>query len=149
MPRRTRDALTLDLFDVPTPTAPIAAALDIDVPLRAALSDALKHADLDRWGVAAEMSRLTGRDISKFMLDAYTAESRTDHNFPMRYAAAFEVATNSYCLNNLLGKVRGCKVLVGEEALLAELGRIDQMEVELRQQKAALKRYLGEKQCQK
>lgn len=142
MSRRLRDALTLDLFQVPTPTAPAAGNLDLDVPLREALSDALKHADHDRWQVAAEMSRLTGREISKYMLDAYTAESRSDHNFPFRYAAAFEVATGSYCLSHLLAKVRGCKVLVGEEALLAELGRIEQMEADLKQQKTALKRYL-------
>lgn len=142
MSRRLRDALTLDLFQVPAPTAPTAGNLDLDVPLRAALSDALKHCDLDRWQVAAEMSRLTGREISKYMLDAYTAESRSDHNFPFRYAAAFEVATGSYCLTNLVAKARGCKVLVGDEALLAELGRIEQMEAELKQQKTALKRYL-------
>lgn len=142
MARRIRDALTLDLFDVPHAQAPTPGNLDLDVDLRHALSDALKHSDLDRYQVAAEMSRLTGRDISKYMLDAYTAESRTDHNFPIRYAAAFEQATGSYCLTNLLAKARGCKVLVGDEALLAELGRVEQMEAELKQQKAALKRYL-------
>lgn len=85
---------------------------------------------------------MTGRDISKYMLDAYTAESRSDHNFPFRYAPAFEVATDSYCLTNLLARARGCKVSVGDEALLTELGRIEQMEMELKQQKAALKEYL-------
>lgn len=142
MGRRFRDPFTLDLFDVPSPTPPIAGNLDIDVPLREALSDALKHSEKDRWAVAAEMSRLTGRDISKYMLDAYTAESRSDHNFPFRYAPAFEVATDSYCLTNLLARARGCKVSVGDEALLTELGRIEQMEMELKQQKAALKEYL-------
>jgi len=139
---RTRDRLILDLFQIPQPQPATPGNLDLDVPLRAALSDALKHCDKDRWQVAAEMSRLTGREISKYMLDAYTAESRTDHNFPFRYAAAFEVVTGSYCLTQLLAQARGCQVLVEEEALLAELGRIEQMEAELKQQKAALKRYL-------
>jgi len=76
------------------------------------------------------------------MLDAYTAESRGDHNFPFRYAAAFEQATVSYCLTNLLSKARGCQVLVGEDALLAEFGRIQRMEADLKKQKAALKKYL-------
>ena len=114
----------------------------MDVPLRAALGNALKDADLDRWAIAAEMSRLTGRDISKYMLDAYTAESRQDHNFPFRYAAAFEVATESHCLTYLLAKARGCEVLVGEESLLAELGRIEKKEADLKRRKAALKRHL-------
>jgi hypothetical protein len=124
------------------PRAATAGNLDLDVPLREALSDALKHCDHDRHGVAAEMSRLTGREISKYMLDAYTAESRGDHNFPLRYAAAFEVATDSYCLTQLLAKARGCEVLVGDEAVLAEFGRLERMEADLKKQKAALKRYM-------
>ena len=142
MPRLIRDALTLDLFDIPRAQAPTPGNLDLDVGLRHALSDALKHCDHDRYHVAAEMSRLTGRDISKYMLDAYSADSRSDHNFPFRYAAAFEAATGSFCLTNLLAKARGCEVLVGDDALLAELGRIDQIEADLKHQKAALKRYL-------
>ncbi|KIX14966.1 hypothetical protein [Dethiosulfatarculus sandiegensis] len=142
MSRRVRDTLTLNLFNVPTPAPPLTGNLDLDVPLRTALADALKHADDDRHKIAAEMSRLTGREVSKFMLDAYTAESRQDHNFPFRYAAAFEQATGSYCLTNLLAQARGCEVLVGEDALFAELGRIEKMETELKQQKAALKRFM-------
>lgn len=139
---RFRDELTLDLFQVPTPAPSVPGNLDLDVPLRNALSDALKHCPLSRHQVAAEMARLTGRDISKHMLDAYTAESREGHNFPMRYAAAFEVVTASYGLTNLLAKARGCAVSIGDEALLTELGRIEQMELELKQQKTAIKRYL-------
>lgn len=137
-----RDALTLDLFEIPQARPAVAAGLDLDVGLREALCDAIQHCDLDRHQVAAEMSRLTGREISKYMLDAYTGASRDDHNFPFRYAAAFEAATGSFALTQLLAKARGCKVLVGEEALLAELGRLEQMEADLKHQKAALKHYL-------
>jgi hypothetical protein len=140
--RRLRDALTLELFAVPQPQPAVAAGLDLDAAIRDALSDAIKHCDSDRHQVAAEMSRLTGREISKFMLDAYTGDSRQDHHFPLRYAAAFEAATGSYCLTQLLAKARGCKVLVGDEAVLAELGRLDQMEGEIKAQRAALKNYL-------
>lgn len=143
--RRIRDSLTLELFEVPQATPAIAGMLDLDIALRDALTDGIKHSDLDRWAVAAEMSRLTGRNISKYMLDAYTGESREDHNFPFRYAAAFEQATSSYCLTQLLARSRGCKVLVGEEALLAELGRLEQMEAEIKEQRAALKRHIDKR----
>lgn len=143
--RRVRDSLTLDLFDIPQPAPAVAAGLDLDVALREALNDAIKHCDLNRHQIGAEMSRLTGRNVSKSMLDAYTGESRDDHNFPFRYAAAFELATGSFALTNLLAKTRGCKVLVGEESLLAELGRLEQMEAELKSQKAALKQYLDKR----
>ena len=145
MTRRVRDKLTLDLFEVPQALPPISGAMDLDVPLREALTDAIRHAPGDRLDVAAQMSRLTGRDITRYMLDAYTGESRTDHNFPFRYAAAFEAAAESFCLTNLLAKARGCSVLVGEESLLAEMGRLEQMEQELRTQKAALKKYMRDR----
>ena len=144
MARRVRDKLTLDLFQVPQPTPPLAGNVDLDVPLREALTDAIRHADGDRHDIAAEMSRLTGRDISRYMLDAYTADSRPDHNFPFRYAAAFEQATGSFALTNLLAKARGCRVLIGEDALLAELGRIEREEQGLKTQKAALRKFLRE-----
>ena len=143
MVNRRRDDLTLDLCEVPTARPPLDRSHDLDVPLRQALNDALKVASLDRWQIAGEMSRLTGREISKYMLDAYTGDSRQDHNFPFRYAASFEIATDSLCLTNLLARHRGCRVLVGEEALEAELGKIERTEQELRARKTALKAYLG------
>ena len=140
---RTRDKLTFDFFEVPTPMPSLPGQLDLDIPLRDTLAEALKRCAHDRHAVAAEMSRLTGRDVSKSMLDAYTAESRSDHNFPFRYAAAFETVTGSFGLTNLLAAARGCKVFVGKEALLADLGRIETMELELRQQRATLKQLLA------
>src|SRR3989304_46015 len=64
-------------------------------------------------------------------------------NFPLNYVAAFEVATESFALTQLLAEKRGCKLLVGEEALLAELGKIEREEQTLRVRKQALKRYMG------
>ncbi len=145
MPRRPADTATFDLFEVPSPVAPLDRSHDLDVPLREALNAALKCASKDRGQIAAEMSRLTGREISKYMLDAYTGDSRQDHNFPFRYAAAFEAATESHMLTQLLAAQRGCKLLVGEEALEAELGKIERTEQQLRARKAALKAYLGRK----
>lgn len=140
--RRIRDALTLELFEIPQATPANAGSLDMDAALREAINDAIKHSDLNRYEIAAEMSRLTGRNITSYMLDAYTSGSRDDYNFPFRYAAAFEAATGSYCLTQLLAKTRGCKVLVGDEALLAELGRLEQMDSEIKAQRTALKHYM-------
>lgn len=141
--RKSTDSLTLDMFAMPVPQAATPGNLDLDVPLRQALCAGLKHAEGDRFQVAAEMSRVTGREISKNMLDAYTAESRQDYNFPMRYAAAFEHATDSYCLTNLLGAARGCRVLVGEDTILAEMVKIERMEADLKRQKKLLQKHLG------
>lgn len=53
------------------------------------------------------------------------------------------MACETYRLTEWLAAKRGCKLMVGKEALLAELGKIEQMEVELKAQKTALKRYLA------
>jgi len=142
---RARDLLTADLFEIPQAPLPSGGSLNFDAQLRHALSDALKACKKDRYQVGADMSRLLGREVSKHMLDAYTAESREAYNFPLNYVAAFEVATESFALTQLLAEKRGCKLLVGEEALLAELGKIEREEQTLRVRKQALKRYMGRK----
>lgn len=147
---RTVDTLSGDLFDIPHAPAPIGGSLDYVAELRAVLHDALKHTPRSRYEVAARMSELTGHEITKTMLDAWTADSRTQWRFPFEYAAAFEAACDSTCLQELLARKRGSRVLVGEETLLAKLGRINQKrgelaqeEKELLQQEKQIKQYLG------
>lgn len=128
---RARDTATLGLFDFPQTPAPAEGSLDYATELRCVLSDALKKSPLSRYQIAAIMSELTGQDISKSMLDAWTAESKTPWRFPFEYAAAFEAACGSICLQELLGRKRGTRVLVGEDMLLAELGRVEKEKAEL------------------
>ena len=136
---RSRDALTRDLFEIPEAPTPAGGSLNFDAQVCAALSDALKNCHRDRYQVAADMSRLLAREVSKHMLDAYTAESRDAYNFPLNYVPAFEVATESFVLTQLLAKLRGCRVLVGEDALLEEMGRIKKAQDELALRERALK----------
>jgi hypothetical protein len=137
--RRTSDTATFDLFDIPCAPAPVGGSLDYATELRCVLSDALKKTPRSRHEVAARMSELTGQDISKSMLDAWTAESKTPWRFPYEFAAAFEVACESTCLQELLGRKRGSRILVGEETLLTELGRIEKTKGELADRERALK----------
>lgn len=130
---------SLELFEIPEPPSPIGGSLNFDASICASLSDTLKACSKDRFIVAAEMSRLLGREVSKYMLDAYTAESRDAYNFPLNYVPAFEVATGTLALTQLLSKLRGCRVLVGKESLLAELGKVEHEELLLKERKAALR----------
>lgn len=136
---RARDELTGDLFDIPRAPAPVGGSLDYATELRYALSAALKNSPKSRYEIAARMSELTGHEISKSMLDAWTAESKTPWRFPFEYAAAFEAACDSTGLQELLARKRGCRVLVGEDALLAELGRIERTKTELAVREKAIK----------
>ena len=140
---RKPDTQTLDLFDVPRPPAPTAGSLACGSQLRHLLSEVLKRCPKSRYEVAARMSELAGAEVTRHQLDSWTAESREGWRFPFEYTAAFEAATDSYALTQLLASQRGCSLLVGEEALLAEMGRLDRQEQELRERKAALRSVLG------
>lgn len=140
--RRTPDTLTGDLFEVPTPRAPMPGALAIGPMLRSLLSDLLKKCPLSRFEVAARMSELTGQEITKHQLDSWTAESRDGWRFPLEYLPAFEVALQTHEVTACMADLRGCKVLVGKEALEAQLGKVGRMKADLMEEEKAIKDYL-------
>ncbi|MCF8042422.1 MAG: hypothetical protein K9K65_13165 [Desulfarculaceae bacterium] len=143
--RRPIDPLKSDLFscsEVPRPPDPTPGSLNFGLELRSTLSRVLKESPRSRYEVAARMSELTGAEISKHQLDAWTAESREGWRFPLECGAAFEEATDTFALTELLARKRGCKVLVREEALRAELGKLELMEAGIRQQKKGLKKVM-------
>ncbi len=139
--------LSLDeYYVVPQPPAPTPGSLQVDRELRATLSQALKDTALSRAEVAARMSELTGDDVSIHQLNAWTAESREQHRFPFEYAAAFEVAVGSQCLQLLLARKRGSLVLAGAAARDAKLGLVRRKLAELRAEERALMRETGDGQ---
>jgi hypothetical protein len=103
-----------------------AGSLDIDRPFREAISEALKRCPLSRYQVAARMSELTGTDITKTMLDSWTADSKEQHRFPAIFLPAFCEAVGGSEPLKLLGQLAGVFVLPGPEALRAEIQRIDE-----------------------
>lgn len=142
--RRMSDTLTADLFDIPVPASSAHGGLDVGVQLRHLLSDLLKASPSSRYQVAARMAELTGHEISKHQLDSWSAESREGWRFPLEYLPALETALETHAITAWLADLRGCKVLVGKDALLAELGKIERMKQELANKERALKRILGE-----
>lgn len=134
-------------LDIPRPPAPGIASLNCTVQLKRALNQALKSSTHSREAVAALMSDLLGMHITKAQLDAWTSESKTGHRFPFEYAAAFEAACGGSCtdLQELFCSLRGSRVLVGREALYAELGRIAELEEEtLKVRKQEIRQLLRE-----
>ncbi len=142
---RARDLLTGDLFaQIPQAAPPTPGSANYSREIACVMSQALKECPFDRPEVAARMTRLMGYEQTLSMLNAYTAESHTDHNISLERAIAFDTATESYALLNFFAAKRGCKVMVGKDALLAELGRIKQMRDELAGQEKAIRGYLRE-----
>ncbi len=142
---RAADQLTVDMFDIPRAPAAVGGSLDYATELRHILSEALKKSPKSRYEIAARMSELVGQEITKSMLDAWTAESRSPWRFPFEYVAAFEVACETTCLQELLCRKRGSRILEGEEALQAELGRLECEEQAVKQRRQAIRKYLGAK----
>lgn len=125
----TRQASLFDILQnlqVAANASPAAGSFDIDSQFRAAISEALKQCSLSRWQVAARMSELTGCEITKAMLDSWTAESKEGHRFPAIFLPAFCEATGCSEPLKLLGRLVGVFILPGPEALRAEIQKIEE-----------------------
>lgn len=151
MGRSRRDSLTPDMFpdmfEVPFPAEPLEAAYDYRAVVSGLVSKMLSEADqagFDRYKVAAEMSRLKGHEVSKYMLDAYSSVSRAEFNLPFYLVPALETACSSHLLSAWLADVRGGRLLIGKDALNAELGRLERVRDEAGKTIKQLKRQLGE-----
>lgn len=127
-----RDALSGDLFaSIPHAAPALPATMDFRGELSLIVSEMLAAARLrdpailDRYGIAAAMSRLTDHDVSKLMLDGYTSAAREAFNLPFWLVPALETACDSTRLTEWLAAKRGGRVLLGKDALDAEIGRIE------------------------
>lgn len=144
MARRYQDTHTLDLFEVPQPAAQLPSSMDYGREVAHLVSEILKGADGDRFEVAARMSRLTGREVSKYMLDAWSSESRDAYNMPFYLAPVLEAACESHIFSNWLADKRGGRLLIGKETLTAELGKLERLKEEAARKIRELKKMMGE-----
>ena len=133
---------TGDLFDLPRPAPEFPGGMAFSREIAHVMSASLKACPHDRIEVAARMTRMLGREVSLSMLNAYTAESAERHTISLERAIAFDAATEDYGLLQFFAKQRGCSINVGKAALLAELGRFEQMKAEIAKQERAIKKYL-------
>ena len=143
--KRIVDTLTGDLFaNVPQAHPMTAGAWRFRYEIAHVMGDAVKACSKDRYQIAADMSRLLGREISINTLDKYTSEASEDHIPNLETAIAFDAATEQLALANLFAGKLGCRVLPGKDVMLAELGRLEQLKGEIAKQERAIKKVLGE-----
>ena len=105
--RHSRDRQTPDLFEIPEPAPLAEGSLNFAIELRGLLSQALKDCPHSRWQVAARMSELLGAEVTRYQLDAWTAESREPWRFPVEYLFAFEVACDTTVVTEWIVRHRG------------------------------------------
>lgn len=121
----------INFFDVPAIPVNVAGSMDIAHAVRDVLVDILaaaKVAGQDRFDVATLISRLSNRAMAKDMLDQYCANSAESKRFPLEALPALIVATGDYRLLEFIADRCGCRILRGEEAMVAELGALAMQE---------------------
>ena len=108
------------------------------------LSEVFIESGLSRYQIAAEVARLTGKDVSKAMLDGYTSEARETFNLPMYLVPAIETACRSHKITAWLAGKRGARILVGRETLNAELGKLEAERQRISENIKKLRSYMGQ-----
>lgn len=92
-----------------------------------AMAKAAKDCGLTRQQIGVRMAAYLGMEkLTKATLDAYMAESKTNHNISLVRFAAFVHATNANWLWDEVVKPSGLTVLEGDEVRFAEIARLEQ-----------------------
>lgn len=111
--------------------------LDEDLAVRALLNEDLRALpNVTRWEIAGRMSRALGKEVTKWQVDSWTAESKEGHRFPLAYLPAWAWATGSQRLLEHLAAKLGLRVTTDTELERAEVQRKREW---LRQEAAALR----------
>lgn len=135
--------LKLDLFGTGEPAIQ-PGALGIGSDVRRVIADSIRDCNLSRIQIADDMSSMIGeRQITKQQLDAWTADSKDGHRFPLEYLPAFIHTTKSRKLLDLVASRSNCYVINETDALRLELGRLSQEEKRLKEQRRLISQLLG------
>lgn len=153
-----RDVRQLDLFSLlhPNPNPPQPGDLNIDIRLRAAISEAIRRSGKDRYDICAEMAKLTGVEVSKHGLDSWSAESRakssdlldTNGNkrwgIPAELLAAFCQAVDDWRPIHIIVEACRLKAVRGKDIVRARLGEVQEEVNRLNKERKQLERALTE-----
>lgn len=118
--------------------------MDFSLAVRRLMADAIKASPYNAAQIAARMAELTGQNITEHQLHAWTAPSREAWRAPLEFIPAFEASAETTALTAWLAGVRGGRLLIGREALNAELGRLERQRDEAARKIKQLKTQMGE-----
>ena len=117
---------------------------NIQEPLRQALVRAIKQCPLSRWEIAGQMSHRLGVEVSKFQIDAWTAESKEGHRMPAEYLPTFCNVVGDHGPFMVMAGASGLYVMAGPEVLRAETQKLDEDIKRLQQEKRKREMFLKE-----
>lgn len=144
--RRVKDNATIDIFEVPQPVQLAPGSGNYAAQVSELVGTILKSSPHDRYEIAAQMSRLSGDDVSKHMLDAWSSPGRCEHNIPLYRVPLLEEVCQSHAFTDWMVHLRGGRVAYGREALAAQYGKMQQMKDKLQQEMRELKRLMGDEE---
>jgi len=141
--KRVADPSQLNLLDLLKDLRPQNSefsSFSIDIRLRKTVRQAIKECPQSRYEIAARMSEALDLEVSKDMIDSWTAESREGVNrFPACYLPVFCHVVGSIEPLRVLADLLGCFVIQGPEALDLELKRIEDKKKVLADRERAIK----------
>lgn len=117
-------------------------SLNMSAAVREALAAAIAASGKSRWQIAAEMSELIDTEISKTMLDAWTASSKDGYRFPLEYAAAFCRVTACNKPLEVICRPVGMYALDGPDALRSQLQRLKEDRLKMQHEEKELARLI-------
>jgi hypothetical protein len=130
-------------FEAPRPATHAAALAGMDARVARTVGEILAKSHefgKPREIVAAEMSLLLEDEITKAMLDAYSAPGKGNHNISFTRMCALIAVTNRFDLLDRELREIGASVLVGEEIHTVRLGHLKTKIAELTAELRAVER---------
>ncbi len=115
----------------------------IEGELREAITKIIRKSNKSRYIIAAMLSEKVGFDITKTMLDAWTADSKEYHRIPAIIIPALSYILNSLELFYILAKPLGIQIVSQDESLLVEIARIKAIKKELETREKILEERLS------
>lgn len=119
-------------------------AANVRERLRLSLCAAIKGCPLSRWEIAGRMSHLLGQEISKYQIDAWTAESKDGHRMPAEHLPAFCLVTADHGPLRILAEIAGLFALPGPDALRSEIRRLEEEAKKINQERRKRELFLRE-----
>ena len=110
-------------------------SLNVQHQVREAITQAISQSGISRYQVAASMSELVGSEVTKSMLDSWTAESKEYHRFPFEFLPALCEVTKTITPLEIAAQALKVFLLPGVEALRAEIQRLDEQEKKIKAEK--------------
>lgn len=109
-----------------------------------AMANAIRACGLGRFEIAGRMSHLVGQEITKAMIDSWTAESKEQHRPPAEFLPAFCAVTGSREPLQILTDAAGLFCLPGPDALRAEVQKLREDEQRITRERRKRELFLKE-----